>query len=154
MRYFNWNDDLTTGMAAIDDQHREYSKRVNAFLRECVERGGEREALSSTFTFLRQYVIEHLSTEEKLMAEYDYPQRAQHVAQHDYLRGWTDETSDGLAGHVLDTDYTLKVNYVLVEWFQKHIKTVDKRLTAFLTQLASERKLPKLMALMKSALGK
>ena len=150
MKLFDWSEELVTNVDLIDRQHQEYRRRANAFLKRCVEEGGTEKELAKTFEFLESYVREHLRTEEGLMAEYDYPHRAQHEGQHHYLASWIKDTQATLGENgSLDTNTVLKVNFVLVDWFQKHILTVDKQLTTFLCEIADRRKDRKLLRLIK-----
>ena len=74
------------------------------------------------------------------MKKYNYDKMAQHMAQHDYFRDKIKEltrlyskTSD------FDVNVKMKISYLLIDWFVKHIQTVDKRLCEFiLTQSAMD----------------
>jgi hemerythrin len=137
MNLFIWGDDLNTDMALIDRQHKEYVRRTNAFLEASMERkekgkGSARE----TFQFLRKYIDEHFTTEEELMAEYDYPARQRHIVQHRHFQTEVDQLGVTLDKGNPSTDIVLKLNYLLVDWFQRHIKQIDKQLTGFLAEQA------------------
>ncbi len=150
MKRFDWNETLDTGMQLIDDQHRQYARFVNAFLKACVRTDDPRQKLEQAFSFLNAYAREHLRTEEELMKEYGYPQEKAHLNQHKYLVEWIDKTHDEIQSKQgLNSDFVLKINYVLVDWFQDHIRKVDRQLTAFLTEIAESRKDNRLLRLIK-----
>ncbi|NOY81053.1 MAG: bacteriohemerythrin [Kiritimatiellaeota bacterium] len=150
MKNFEWHDDLDTGIELIDDQHKQYGRFANAFFKLCYNDRDPRPELRKAFDFLHAYAREHLTTEEALMEEYDYPQRAAHLERHDYLRKWIDDTHERLKEtKQLSGDFLMKINYVLVEWFQEHIRGMDHRLTRYLRQVAAERNDSKLLRMIK-----
>lgn len=149
MKSFDWQSDLDTGIELIDGQHKQYGRFANAFFRMCTKGTDPHPDLRKAFNFLHVYAREHLSTEEGLMKEYDYPEREVHVGRHDYLRKWIDDTRDHIDRDDLSKDFLMKVNYVLVDWFQEHIRKVDHRLTRYLHRVAEERKDGKLLRIIK-----
>lgn len=147
--YFEFGGDLTTGIDLIDRQHREYGRRVNGFLKHCADEGCAPEDVKEAFDFLRLYVVEHFGTEEALMETFGYPQMAAHVDLHRGFRSWIDDTAKKVNSIPGNRDSTLRVSYKLVDWFQRHIKTVDKKLTQYLKERAKEDKTPALVRLVK-----
>ena len=160
MTAFEWSEDLETGIELIDEQHRQYGRFVNAFieayagLEACTGMDVPQRRLLKAFGFLRAYAREHLGTEEALMQEYDYPAQAEHCRLHEHLVSWIEKTRERVETNTLDADFVMRVNGVLVEWFQAHIQTVDKRLTAYLRETAEERQDGKLLRLIKGMLGR
>lgn len=154
MKAFEWSQDLETGIGVIDEQHQQYGRFVNAFLEACTGRDIPHRRLVKAFSFLNAYAREHLSTEESLMKEYDYPGRAEHVQLHRHLSSWIEKTRHRVDSDTLEPDFVMAVNGVLVEWFQEHIQAVDKRMTAYLRQLAEERQDGKLLRMIKGLLGR
>ena len=152
MKLFRWSKELETGIRAIDAQHRELVRRVNAFLTECQESGGTRENMLRTFNFLRPYAIGHFDTEFGLMQEYDYPQLGPHQRAHERVREWVESTAEKLQTADIDTNFTLEVNYHLVDWLENHFRTMDRRLTDYLRELAQSRQNKKLSDLIKGVL--
>lgn len=153
MKYFEWSDELNTDVGTIDAQHREFGRRVNRFLDACVGDTDDSEALRETFHFLADYAAEHLELEETLMREYDYPRRDEHESQHARFRTFVKESILAMRHPALPIDFTMSVNYMLVDWFQSHIRGVDKPLTAFLHEVAKTRKPPKLVQLIQGIFG-
>ncbi len=152
MKFFSWKTELDTGLELIDSQHRQYARFANAFFQICTRNSKPHPDLIKAFNFLHVYARDHLSTEEKLMAEYQYPERAAHIARHDYLRKWIDDTRDRVLNGGLSDDFLMKVNYVLVDWFQEHIKHVDHRLIDYLRRTARERNDGKLLRMLRNIL--
>jgi len=149
VKKFEWTDDLETGVAIIDRQHQQYARFVNAFLQLCMRSTDVRPDLEKAFNFLYAYAREHLTTEERLMEEFDYPDRETHVKLHDYLRSWTEQAREHLGAGDLPDDFVMRINYVLVDWFQEHIKRTDRKLTDWLRRIAEEQRTPRIVRLVK-----
>lgn len=126
-----WTEDLSTGVAEIDGQHKELFTRINGLLDACREGKGRHE-VEKVMKFLEDYVVRHFSEEEKYMAEFSYPAYGSHKAQH--LRFMDDFFSlkeqferEGPGVHII-----VRTNDTLVDWLKTHIRKVDKELGAFL----------------------
>jgi hemerythrin len=140
MNLFIWGDELNTDIELIDRQHKEYVRRTNAFLEASMERKEKgRGSVRDTFRFLRRYIDEHFTTEEELMDEYGYPGAQRHIIQHRHFQSEVDKLVGILGRERLNLDQVLKLNYLLVDWFQRHIKQTDKHLTEFLAKQADSR---------------
>ena len=66
-----WSDDLTTGIDKIDNQHKNLIIKVNELL-QAINAGKGKRQIGSMLEFLGEYVVEHFSTEEEYMKEYNY----------------------------------------------------------------------------------
>jgi hemerythrin len=126
-----WTNDLATGVAEIDGQHRELFQRVNGLMEAC-KQGKGRTEVEKVLTFLEDYVVEHFSAEEDYMVKFSYPAYAAHKAQHlEFL-----EKFSGLK-HQLEREgagvlIVVKTNQVVVDWLKNHIRKTDKTFAAFL----------------------
>ncbi len=152
MRTFEWQNDLETGIELIDGQHQQYGRFVNAFLRAYSKGRVDHGKTEQAFGFLRAYVREHLSTEEMLMKECDYPDMAAHLNAHVYFSQWVQDVAARLGNEQHSDDFAMEASCMLVEWFQEHIKSTDKCLTAFLQDVAEGRRGTKLQRLLRSLL--
>jgi len=146
---FEWRAELETGMHLIDDQHRQFGRFVNGFLKAYTRNRLDQDKLRQAFTFLQAYAREHLATEAGLMEEYEYPDKARHLGRHQYLTDWIHATAGRLESGLKLDGLAMEANAVLVDWFQTHIETVDKRLAEYLVQIAQDRRDSKLMQLIK-----
>lgn len=154
MHLFKWSSALRTGIAVIDEQHRELIARVNRFLKRCVQDGCPREELAKTFGYLRGYSIVHFTLEEELMAEYGFPGAEAHRNAHVEFRDWVERTAPDLARRPLNVDDVLKLNYTLVDHLEQHFRVVDRKLTDYLKSVARQRPDAKLLELIKGVLGR
>ena len=126
----SWREDLLLGLKEIDVQHREYFRRTDQLIEVCLSATGP-VAFDSTLAFLKAYVHFHFSHEEKLMEAKAYPETAFHKTQH----RWFAKEIESLAAAGKDgkpLPEVLRLNTLLVDWFQNHIKVVDRKLVTFL----------------------
>ncbi len=73
-----WNEQLSVGIPAIDDQHKELIKKIND-LTDTIFKDEDREKVLEFIDFLDNYVTAHFSHEEALMLEADYPEIVSHT---------------------------------------------------------------------------
>jgi hemerythrin len=78
---FDWDPALTTGVEAIDGQHRELFARANAVLL-AIEAGRGGAEARSTLAFLTRYAQEHFRDEEALQREAGYQEAERHAELH------------------------------------------------------------------------
>lgn len=76
-----WNDNLKTGIAIIDDQHQELLVMLNRLGRFRCGKESFFEALKD----LQNYANEHFKTEEDYMAQAKYPKYEEHKSSHHKL---------------------------------------------------------------------
>ena len=62
-----WNQSLATGIAEIDEQHKELFNRTNRLL-SGMEENRDADQLRELFLFLDQYVVRHFGDEERYIA--------------------------------------------------------------------------------------
>ena len=127
MNLFTWTDDLLLGVELIDNQHREYFRRVNALF-DALGGREPKEALVATFEFLQEYVVEHFDAEQHIMAVHAFPGADEHMQQHEFFAGKVDAMREALTGEDGPAVVTEQVDSLLVAWFVKHIRRVDQEL--------------------------
>jgi hemerythrin-like metal-binding protein len=127
---FQWHDYLETGHSKIDNQH----KLLVVYLKNLSDafNGGKGiEEIEKTMDFLIAYTIKHFNDEEKLMAEYKYPEALLHRSYHEgfkktvaeYIeRLRTEGTSEQLAESILST---------MGDWLANHIRGDDFAMAAY-----------------------
>lgn len=129
MRY-ELTQDLVTGNALIDTQHKQLFQAINTLLDACSQ-GKGRDQLMDTVRFLNNYVNKHFGDEEKLQVSSNYPGYSSHKTFHDgYKRQLSLATQDLLAEGptVKALGQINQMAGVLVS----HIRTEDRKLAAFL----------------------
>ena len=131
MNKIAWSQDLTVGVAEIDEQHQQWIGRLNDVAAAVASHMGPVQ-LGQTLEFLVDYTQKHFATEEKLMAAAHYPGLPEQLAQHkelnatlqDLLRDFKEE---GATQKLAET-----VNHYLGNWLLKHIRELDLKFGAFL----------------------
>lgn len=126
-----WREELATGVADIDDQHRTLLN-IMAGAEEKIALGFDTSQFESITRDLLAYAIYHFDTEESLIAESGYneaePDDAKfHIQEHRrFMAEIIELRNDGGSGEA--------VLAFLKHWLVNHILSTDKRLGLFLTR--------------------
>ena len=128
---FNWDPKLETGIDIIDTQH----KYIFETARKLVDAAATEKSKMATvkaLDFLTDYVVQHFRDEEKLQAQYKYPNFVEHRRKHDEFKdrvvAFSEKVNkDGIVNHVMDELCT-----IVSAWLYSHIKGDDFRLAAFI----------------------
>jgi hemerythrin len=83
--YIDWTDDLSVGVAEIDQQHKRFLVIIND-LYETLENKNEKTALGDIISQLASYAMFHFMTEEKYMDAFHYEGTEAHKKQHEILK--------------------------------------------------------------------
>lgn len=135
-----WSDQMTTGVAQIDSQHRflvDTLRQANSRLLD----DHETALLGEIAKDLLTYAIMHFETEENLMRRYGYaeafPELAKvHIAQHRDFSHQVVAVCDNLReGRQVSRVDVLKY---LNEWLRHHVLGIDQKLGAFLRDAARQ----------------
>jgi len=133
MSRIQWDDSLSVGVEAIDNQHRNWIERYNSAA-EAVEAKLEAAHVIKTLGFLVDYTEEHFSTEEKYMTENGYPGLAEHKAKHDELKKTLADLVRDLEEEGATRPLTDAMETLLGNWLAKHIRDVDMAFGAFVKE--------------------
>lgn len=123
---YELTQDLVTGNALIDSEHRQLFAAVNSLMDACSQ-GKGRGQIQQTVTFLSDYVVMHFGDEERLQVQSAIPDITAHKQFHDgYRRQLADVMQELLqAGPTVKALGDLnRVVAVLIS----HIRTEDRRL--------------------------
>lgn len=131
-----WTEQLSIGIAEIDQQHQELFNRINNLL-QAMHEGKGKEEIQKVMAFLDDYVVSHFGTEEKYMGEYHYPEMKQHQEQHQTFTSNFNDIKKELETAGPSSNLVIQTQRKLSEWWLGHIATVDKELGAFLAQKKS-----------------
>jgi len=128
-----WLDDLATGNATIDNQHKELFKRINNLLLACEQQKG-RDEVGNLLQFLKSYVNRHFSDEEALQLRHNYPQYPEHKDEHDsfILKMMLVEEQFSKEGATLLV--ILNAGKAALQWVQNHIYQSDKKMAEYIRQ--------------------
>ena len=116
--------DMATGVAKIDEQHRELVKRLNDVL-AMGTKSFSKEETKKTIDFLGEYIIKHFNDEEALQRQCDYSKYEWHKGQHQKYINDFKKLKKEFSENGPSAKFTVSLNASLVEWIVNHIKAVD-----------------------------
>ncbi len=125
-----WTEELATGIAWQDIQHREFLKFTNALFDEFYANKGYLE-LESSLQKMELYTRDHFKTEERYMDLFQYPESDAHKSQHQDFRQFIVDMK------AVESNSTLegaRLCNKLNNWFVDHIKIIDQALGKFLAE--------------------
>lgn len=129
-----WNDDLVTGVAKIDEQHRILVNSIND-ANTRLATNASAEMLDQISRDLLSYALYHFETEEELMLQFKYAEAQTgdsdiHLRQHREFSAKVVEVREGIkAGNLISREDLLTF---LNGWLINHILKMDKHLAAFI----------------------
>ncbi len=126
-----WDRSLSVGVKLIDEQHQELFRKVNGLIEAMMQNQGKAE-LEKLLSFLGTYVVQHFGAEERLMAQYRYPEAAKHKQAHaDFVKTFLGVKAEfdklGATPNV-----SIAVNKFVCAWLKEHIGRADTALGKFL----------------------
>ena len=125
MEQISWTDDLRTGNALIDGDHRKLVGLVNA-LCAAMAQAPANDGMSAAMNDLIVYSKEHFGREETEMKRIQYVASLAHASEHAKLIKQAVELKSMLdAGGMINV---VAVSGFLCEWLRHHILTADKKL--------------------------
>jgi len=126
---FEWNESLSVGVAAMDNQH----KRLYALMNElfmAMSQGKGQDILERVVGELVNYARTHFAAEERLLAAHGYPGLAAQKASHEDFTNRVAQTAANLKqGRAV---MTVSVSSFLRDWLTRHIQGSDKQYGPFL----------------------
>lgn len=129
MSRIQWNDELSVGVDAIDDQHKELIRIANGLM-NAVDKGADQRVVNNVITRLRAYTVFHFNSEEKLMEKYHFPHRGQHEVEHRRLKADVKRFQRTL--YEKDDLTPESVLNFLKIWLLKHILSTDREFAKFI----------------------
>lgn len=135
-----WTKNIETGIIEIDYQHRKFFELMDALLQLGCE-GKEDAKIIKSIEMLKSYIRFHFSLEEDLMLESKYPHYKGHISAHRYFKEQI-RIMDTMLKEQKEPAKALitRYNYMLVEWFLKHIKVTDKSMCVYLLEYREKNK--------------
>jgi len=121
-----WTDEMATGNAVIDTQHKQLVKALNDLLDACSS-GHGRSSLNTTLNFLIDYVVKHFRDEEILQQKSNYPDYDNHKKLHDTFKETVSDLARRLKSEGPTISLVAKVNTSLGSWFMNHLQCEDKK---------------------------
>jgi methyl-accepting chemotaxis protein len=124
-----WDDSISVKVDLFDTHHIQLIELINKLFRS-MERGEGRPVLLPIMEELIEYTKYHFSAEEEVFDKYNYPDKEDHIVQHQLFVSKALELQNGLkeGRAVLTND----VFDFLQDWIVSHIMKVDSKYSEFL----------------------
>jgi hemerythrin len=122
-----WNQDFESGLSEIDTQHRAIFALVQSV--EELDSNSGRSEIRQVVVELGRHARCHFECEKYLMAEYDYPKAARHIAEHDNLLLEVENYRDNVVFR------PRQLALVLGNWLISHTMLEDRQLALYVQRL-------------------
>ncbi len=122
--YAVFNDNLSTGNALIDEQHKEIIEKINKLVNTC-ENGSCQIESVQMLDYLADYTEKHFQEEEALQEEVGYPGLVEHKKRHDEFRVAVKELHKMLEEEGPSEKFVEAVQENVTDWLYRHIKGFD-----------------------------
>lgn len=131
----SWSQSMAVDHAVIDDQHRTLFKRARRFV-DAVHNSRDYAQLDPVMEFLDEYINVHFDTEERLMAEKNYPFLQMQIDQHRRFSRYFEELKKEIrAKFDANRAYVLfRVQVLIIDWLINHTSKLDRHFGKFLRQ--------------------
>ena len=130
-----FTEDLMMNVNSLDKQHEELINLLNNVeLIGTSEHANAKEETEKALEFLGQYIEKHLSYEEELMLEYDYPEYPWHVTWHEGYIGQFRNLKGEYAKNGPSKEFTHILTNFLMKWIITHIRNVDSDFGRFIKE--------------------
>jgi len=120
MSYLQWSDDLSTGIAVIDSQHKRIIHYINQL--EDARSLNEPELVYEVLIHLTDYTLSHFAFEESLMEDAGYVGAEIHAKTHDSFK---EKIKSYAERHKAGEDVTEELSKLLNVWLIEHIASDD-----------------------------
>ncbi|MCP4725667.1 MAG: bacteriohemerythrin [bacterium] len=132
-----WNDEFSTGIAMLDNQHKNLINRI-VKLTKAIENGREGMEVTQMIDFLKEYTRAHFLAEEKYMDKYKYPESSFHKQEHKKFLKTLNEIKRLHSGYSPNGDTAIHLQYELWQYFKEHLSVVDSVLGKFLLEVGAK----------------
>lgn len=126
---YQFTQDLVTGNAVIDAQHKQLFQAINDLLAACGA-GQGRAALEKTTRFLCDYTAKHFADEERLQTQSRYPDYTAHKRYHEEFKKTVAALMKKLEEQGPSVTLVSEVNRAVAGWLTNHIKREDMKVAA------------------------
>lgn len=122
MNKFNWEDSLSVGVDAMDDQHKVLINGINELM-EVIDTASNEEILKR-YSALGDFVVKHFTDEEAFMESIGYEGLASHKIIHEKLLAQLGDFAKEIEAGTLDSN---KLFQFLQFWLKSHIMGIDTK---------------------------
>jgi len=127
----DWSDFLSVGIEAMDNQHKELFRRINALLVDLLGPGNGSQATANVAA-IREFAAKHFLDEEHLMHCHDCPLQDEHAAIHQKFLAEFQAFETRLVAEGLNAGLLIQLQDKVVNWLLDHIARTDRRYGEFI----------------------
>lgn len=129
MTLLQWNHTSSVGVQILDQQHGLLMDTLNE-LSVGIAGGAPANEVRELIARLLEYTKRHFQTENKLMEEYEYPGREEHIAEHERL---VVQIADAARAMQMGEPVHLRtLTGYIRQWFSTHMEGIDHELGEWL----------------------
>jgi len=137
MNQFTLTDDLLTGVADIDDQHRKLFMLANQLI-EAGTTPRSRLAVLQALAFLGGYIDYHFAAEELAMRDNNYSSYVEHNTFHESFREQVCNLAEAAQTGESTELLILRVAALLTDWLITHIRFMDRDFADYLKRITTK----------------
>lgn len=127
MPTIQWDLTMSTGVEAIDNQHKQLIKWLNDLL-AAMSQGRGRSEIQPILAKLGGYAVTHFGNEEDCMTKYNCPVAAQNAAAHKVFIATFNSFNDEFDREGASARLAVRMESELLRWLVSHIKRTDTQL--------------------------
>jgi hemerythrin len=131
MALMTWCDSLSTGVRAMDEQHKGLVNTLNE-LHDAMLKGKDKTAAGPLLNRLVKYTHDHFAAEEALMTRAKYPKLAAHFSKHKDLTAQVEAFVNRYERGELSLNVDLLM--FLRDWLTNHIRKEDREYGPWMNQ--------------------
>lgn len=128
-----WDDSLLLGLDEVDRQHRSIYEQF-ARMSEAVQEGSPEDMLQEMIVFLSEYAQFHFATEEKIMADFEYPKLDEQRREHADFSRTVEDFRARLEQEGVSHEMAIDMNGKLFRWVALHIRNHDREMVDFVKE--------------------
>ncbi len=117
-----WTEKYSVGVKELDAQHQKIIALINRLV-DYMEEGKDENSISYVVNEMHTYIIEHFSTEERLLARIKYPALKEQKESHNQFIKNFSNLCIGVGGDKIKAAQC--ITDVLIEWWDQHILQDD-----------------------------
>ena len=131
MALMTWSDALSTGVRAMDDQHKGLVNTLNE-LHAAMLVGNNKAATGQLLDRLVKYTHDHFAAEEALLTRTKFPRLSAHLTKHKDLTSQVEQ----FVARYQRGELSLNIDLLMFlrDWLSTHIQKEDKEYGPWLNQ--------------------
>lgn len=129
---FIWDAKYSVNIKSIDDQHKKFFETINSIYYFIRTRQVDKDQVIAILKELNDYAANHLSYEEKIFDQIEYPDKEDHLRHHNTFREYIHRHFQEI--HQDNVDF-LKIANDMADfsqvWLSEHIMSTDQKYSQF-----------------------